>query len=192
MVNWEERYQEHDTPWEKGQPAPPLRAYLAQTRIEGSVIAPGCGDGHDVRLLAGQGAHVLGVDVAPTAVKRAAGYPPVNGETYRVADFLKLPGDLRDRFDWVYENTFFCAIHPDERPVYVESVSRALRPGGRLFAVFFPRTGNPPGEGPPYPVDPAGIDALFAGRFALRARWVPAVGFPGRVGNEEIRLLERI
>lgn len=188
-VNWENRYREGDTPWEKGAPAPPLRAWLSRNSVHGDVLVPGCGIGEDSRLLAAQGARVTGLDIAASAVNRARGIHPVASETYRLGDICDLPPDLHAAFDWVFEHTCFCAIHPSLREAYVRGVYAALRPGGRLLGLFYPRTGNPPGEGPPYPATPEELDEWFARGFSLLHRWIPEVGYPGRVHNEEFRIL---
>ena len=52
--DWEKNYQEGNMPWDKGEGAPPLLEWLARNegRIKGEILAPGCGLGHDVRVLA--------------------------------------------------------------------------------------------------------------------------------------------
>lgn len=69
--DWNAAYEDDDTPWDKGIAAPPLRAFLAKHPIRGRVLVPGCGLGHDVRLLAEQGASVVGLDIVPKAVRQA-------------------------------------------------------------------------------------------------------------------------
>lgn len=192
MVDWEQRYREGDTPWEKGAAAPPLRVWLSRHAIGGHVLVPGCGSGHDVRLLAASGAgYVLGLDIAPSALRAAGEYPPVGPEEYRLGDICDLPADLQGRFDWVFEHTCFCALDPSQRAAYVRGATRALKPGGRILGVFFPHTGNPPGEGPPFSISPRELDAAFEDEFQLRECRIPAVGYPGRVGCEELRILQK-
>ena len=191
MVNWEQRYQEGDTPWEKGAGAPPLRAWLARNRVLGKVLVPGCGSGHDVRLLAAQGAEVLGLDVAESAIQRAQSYPTAGRECYQLGDFLQSPGALEETFDWIFEHTCYCAIDPAQREAYREGALRALKPGGILLGLFYPFTGNPPGEGPPYSTTLEELDATFSQDFYLVQRWTPAVGYPGRIPNEEFRILQK-
>ena len=49
-MKWDELYQAKETPWEKGAPAPPLLEWLRMRGpLEGEVLVPGCGHGHDVR-----------------------------------------------------------------------------------------------------------------------------------------------
>ncbi len=191
MNVWQERYDQDETPWEKDGPAPPLRAFLLSNRVHGKVLVPGCGIGHDVRLLAAQGASVLGLDLAPSAVERANHFPKVAQERFELGDFLNLPTPLEGQFDWVYENTCFCAIHPTEREAYAIHAARALKPGGHLFGVFYLDTGNPPGEGPPFCSTSEEIDRQFSAWFEPIQQWTPMVGFQGRVPKEEFRVFRK-
>jgi SAM-dependent methyltransferase len=193
-LEWQRRYEENDTPWDKGAPAPPLVRYLKEHRIVGRVLVPGCGMGHEVRALAAQaGATVVGLDVSPTAVAEAAkiAAPSLAGgsASFVAGDFFEMPPELRGSFDWVVEHTCFCAIDPRRRPDYVLAVAAALRSGGKIFAIFYL---NPDTEtGPPFAVTQEELDRLFAPHFVLLEEGVPEVSFPGRENRELIRVLQK-
>lgn len=198
-MDWNARYQTGDTPWDKGAPAPPLLEWLdAGGWLDGDVLVPGCGLGHDVRALArapGVGATV-GFDLSAHALEGARGFPPAGREEYRAGDLFDLPADLCGRFDWVFEHTCFCAIDPARRADYVPAVAGALRDGGRLLAIFYldpwdrgePR---PPGGGPPFGVSVGALDTLFAPHFRLLEERRPTRAYPGREGRELVRVMER-
>ena len=189
-TDWEANYQKNETPWDKGAPSPGLVDFLAGEPLRGRVLVPGCGFGHDVRALAAGADEVLGIDIAPSAVKGARTFPSVGGESYELADLFALPPRLRGSFDWVWEHTCFCAIEPGMRAAYVEAVAGALRPGGHLLAVFYldPGPGHPD-DGPPFGVSLAELDALFVPRFTLLREWLPQRAYPGREGREWMRVL---
>ena len=187
---WEERYQKGDTPWEKGHAAPPLTEFLARRRVTGRVLVPGCGTGHDVRALAKQGAGVVGLDFAPSAVRLASTQPSVAGETYVLGDLFSLPAGLRGGFDWVFEHTCLSAISPKWRGHYLRGVCEALKPEGRLLAIFFINPDHE-GNGPPFGISREELDALFGPFFALEEEWVPAASYPGREGRELMRMLRQ-
>ncbi|MDD5200736.1 MAG: methyltransferase domain-containing protein [Terrimicrobiaceae bacterium] len=189
-MDWESRYLTGDTPWEKGAPAPPLVEWLSRNEIRGHVLVPGCGSGHEVRELARAGAEPIGLDVAPSAINFADSQPRVGPERYRLADFFELPPELAEAFDWVFEHTCFCAIEPDRRVDYVTAALAALKPGGRLLAIFYLDPGNDE-KGPPYGVARDELDALFAKSFEMLEEYVPTRAFPGREGRELVRLLRR-
>lgn len=187
--DWAERYREKDTPWEKGCAAPPLKEFLKVHAFGGRVLVPGCGFGHDVRLLAAHGARAVGLDIAPAALEAARGFSATGVANYRLGDFFALDDDLRGAFDGVFEHTCFCAIHPSQRESYVRAVGEALKPEGWLLAVFFLNIEDP--EGPPFPVSNEEIDALFGPFFATIRQWRPRSAYPGREGREEMRLMRK-
>jgi hypothetical protein len=64
---------------------------------------------------------VTGLDLAPSAVHRAEQRTAEDGleAKFRLGDFLR--DRTGETFDWVFEHTLFCAIHPSERELYVEA-----------------------------------------------------------------------
>jgi SAM-dependent methyltransferase len=190
MSDWELRYATNDTPWEKGGPHPALVEFLRHTPVPGRVLVPGCGFGHDVRALASTADEVVGLDLASAAIRGARAHPAVGGERYVRGDLFALPAALRGAFDWVFEHTCFCAIDLARRPDYVRAVASALMPGGRLLAIFYLHPDMDPGEsGPPFGVEPADLDTLFASHFELEREWPVTSTYPGREGRELFRLL---
>lgn len=189
-TDWEAQYQKGETPWDKGGPSPGLLDALAVEPLRGRVLVPGCGAGHDVRAIAPQAEEVIGIDIAPSAIEVARRFPRVGREHYEHADLFSLPAEMRGSFDWVWEHTCFCAIDPTMRKAYVEAVAGALRPGGKLLAVFYLDPGNAsPDEGPPFEVSVAELDRLFLPRFTLIREWLPLHAYPGREGREWMRIL---
>jgi len=184
-VDWDLRYRIGDTPWNRGA-APPLEEFLSLHPVRGDVLVPGCGTGHDVRLLAGQGARVTGIDLAETALAMARNHPPVGDEHYALGNLFALPEEWTGRFDWVVEHTCFCAIPPLRRGDYVDAVVRALKPGGFLLAVFFLDTGVE--QGPPHGATREEIASLFDPFFHLEQEWKPVRTFPEREGGEMCQL----
>ena len=94
-------------------------------------------------------------------------------------------------FDGLFEHTCFCAIDPARRADYVRSAAAAIKPGGRLLAVFFTDPEND-GAGPPFGCTREELDALFGRDFRLldESREIPT--FPERHGRELLRIYERV
>ena len=186
--DWNSAYETNDTPWDKGYAAPPLEEFFAKHSIEGQVLVPGCGSGHDVRLLAATGLEVTGLDIAPSALRKAESFPRVGNEKYELGNFLILDEQFHGRFDVVFEHTCLCAIEPAEREAYVSSLKCALRPGGQFLAIFYREISDSKGDGPPHPISASEIDALFAADFEIIESFVPLKTYPSRpVGVEEVR-----
>lgn len=191
MTDWNRRYEEGDTPWEKGKAHPVLSDMLAHNALSGRVLVPGCGTGHDVRELARKGLEVVGLDVAPLAIERARGHKPAGGEQYALGSLFELPHEWRGAFDGVFEHTCFCAIDPSRREDYASVIAEVLKPGGRFLAVFYADPDND-NDGPPFGCTRGELDKLFGGKFhLLEERWeIPT--YEGRVGRELLRLYERV
>jgi SAM-dependent methyltransferase len=193
-LEWQRRYEEEDTPWDKGAAAPALAAYLAKQPIAGRILVPGCGRGHDVRALASQPeTTVVGLDLSPLAVAQArklsTDFVSENQMEFVVGDFFDLPASMNGSFDWLVEHTCFCAIEPGQRAEYVRAAALAIKPKGKIFAIFFI---NPDTEsGPPFKVSKEELNALFDPHFALVEEWVPRKAFPGREGRELVRILQK-
>ena len=156
--------------------------------LAGEIFVPGCGSGHDVRALATPDNHVVGVDLAPYAIAKAKERPRIAQEDYLLADLFALPAEMDGRFDWIVEDTCFCAINPALRPDYVKTVVRLLKPQGKLLAIFFIDPDHDE-EGPPYRVSTAELEEFFGDHFALEREWVPGRTHPGREGRELMRVL---
>jgi SAM-dependent methyltransferase len=198
-MNWDERYQSKDTPWEKGAAAPPLLEWLRKRGpLNGEVLVPGCGYGHDVRAIAASSQSVVvGIDIADTALKEAQTHPRAGQEIFQFADIFALSESLQNRFDWVFEHTCFCAIQPGRRPDYVKMAVSALKSNGRFLAIFYLNPWDaedemPEGGGPPFGVTKEELDNLFGAHFDLVEELKPTTAYPGREGREIVRLLRKI
>jgi hypothetical protein len=193
-LEWQRRYEQNDTPWDKGEPAPALVRFLRRGLIAGRVLVPGSGRGHEVRAMAAQpGCSVVGLDLAPSATAEARQLTqkktPGLKADFITADFLALPPEMHDSFDWLVEHTCFCALDPRQRPDYVRAAATALKKGGKIFGIFYL---NPDVEtGPPFAVSKEELATLFDPDFVLVEEGVPVESFPGRENREWIRLLQK-
>jgi SAM-dependent methyltransferase len=191
-LEWQRRYEQEDTPWDKGAPAPALTAFLHEKQMSGRVLVPGCGRGHDVRALGTQpNTSVVGLDLSATAIAQAKELSSTldMDASFIVGDFFNLPSKLKRSFDWLVEHTCFCAIEPRLRPDYILAASSALRTGGRIFGIFYL---NPDTEsGPPFAVSKKELTELFDPHFTLLEEWAPMDSFPGREGRELVRVMQK-
>lgn len=182
---WEDLYARGGDGWELGGPAPPLVDFVETTPPpKGRVAVPGCGRGHDARLLAARGYDVTGFDFATAALRAARQLAAREGvdATFEGRDVFTLGRDLPNAFDGIWEYTCFCAIDPARRAEYVRSLAGTLRGGGWLLACFFPlRTLT---AGPPFPVSPAEVRRLLAPAFTIERAFAPLHSVRGRQGRE--------
>lgn len=183
-TDWEARYMAQDMPWEKGEASPGLVDFLAANSqlASGSVAVPGCGTGHDVRAWAKAGFHVLGYDVAPSAVRLARERNMAEGlkAVIERGDFLV--DEPPQRFDWLFEHTLYCAIDPARRGDYVQAVLRWLKADGQFLAVHYL---IPDEDGPPFGTTRQEVWDRFSPHFDLIQEWVPR-SYPNRTGLERM------
>jgi SAM-dependent methyltransferase len=193
-LEWQRRYEQNDTPWDKGAAAPALVGFLAENPVTGRVLVPGCGRGHEARALAWQPhTTVVGLDISAVAIAQARELAAQSGSgpglSFVEGDFFHLPANLRNSFDWLVEHTCFCAIEPAGRPDYVLAAAEALRAGGKIFGIFYL---NPDTEsGPPFAVSREEISELFDRDFILVDEWSPTESFPGRENREWVRIMRK-
>ena len=203
---WDGLYAGGNDGWELGGPAPALEHWLTSggsfaRRGAGAgpqsadtrplVAVPGCGRGHDARLLARHGHRVFAFDFANAAVREAQRLATAEGIEVSVEqrDVFTLGGERAGAFDGVWEYTCFCAIDPARRDEYVRVLHTILRPGGLLLACFYPmRDGT---EGPPFPVARTDVDRALAGRFTVLEAGPPARFVERRRGLEWLVLARR-
>ncbi len=182
---WRGLYARGEDRWELGRPNPSLAAHLLRAPLPpGRVGVPGCGRGHDCRLLARHGHRVWGFDFVPETIQTAEALAVRDrvAVTFETRDVFALPAAYPGFFDAVWEYTSFCAIDPERRREYVAMLAAIMRPGGWLLACFFPI-----GEGragPPFPATEAELRGLLAPRFEIVDAYVPTASAPGRLGRE--------
>jgi SAM-dependent methyltransferase len=186
---WEDLYAQRRDGWEMGRAAPPLADFVETTPPpRGRVAVPGCGRGHDARLLARHGYDVTGFDFSPAAVSAASRI--ARDEGVRVAfeqrDIFSLTTDHGRAFDGAWEYTCYCAIDPRRRDEYVRTLATIIRPGGWLLACLFPLRGAP--AGPPFPVSRAEVMRRLAPHFRAERVFAPVRSARGRQGRELVVL----
>lgn len=146
MQDWNARYENSDTPWDRGEASPALAPWISKTAV-GRVIVPGCGAGHEVVELASAGFEVTAIDLAPAALEKLA---KKLAEKNLAADLVEanvLTWRPLTPVDYVFEQTCFCALDPEHWRNYVAQLQSWIRADGVLKASFM-QTGKE--GGPPY------------------------------------------
>ena len=164
---WQQRFECQQTPWDRGSASPQLARWVAdRTLIAGQRIAvPGCGSGHDVTALAQGGCQVVAIDYAEAAITLTRNRLTAAGANADVVQADVLAWQPAVPLDAVYEQTCWCALHPDHWVAYAQQLHRWLRPDGLLLllAMQCQREGAAVGriEGPPYHMDIQMLRALL-------------------------------
>jgi thiopurine S-methyltransferase len=154
---WNQRYQTNQTGWDIGYPSPSFLEYFKNINRNSKLLIPGCGNSYE-----GEALHQLGfnnitlLDFAETSkenfIKR---YPTFPSEQFIVGDFF----ELQDQYDYVLEQTFFCALPPDKRKDYMAKMKELILPTGKLVGLLFDATLN--SEHPPFGGSKKEYESLF-------------------------------
>ncbi|NOZ04408.1 MAG: methyltransferase domain-containing protein [FCB group bacterium] len=190
---WEEKYQSGKAYWDLGGPTPVFEE-LAAGLNNGRVCIIGSGRGYDAIVFAKRGLEVTIVDFAPSAIEAAEREARKAGVTIiaRQMDLFYLPGEYSDEFDYVIEQTCFCAIDPGRRREYENVVWRILKTGGKLIGLWFPIDKNHSSEGPPWSVSVAEIKRLFGKRWELEREEFPELSIKPRKGREKLMIFRKL
>jgi SAM-dependent methyltransferase len=189
---WEEHYRSGRTGWDLGKPTPVFQRLAESGEFPpGKMLVLCAGRGHDARLFSRLGFMVTAVDFADEAIQemQTLDDPERPIELIR-ADLFDLPKFMQEEFDYILEYTCFCAIDPQRRSDYVNSITKLLKPGGIYIALAFPVGGRI--GGPPFVVSSDElINPLSEMNFELLKREVPPDSVPGREGIEELMIFRK-
>ena len=148
---WEDIYLADDAGWDLQGPTP-IFTELAKQLPKGDLCIIGCGRGYDAITFAKKGFNVTAVDFAPSAIrslKKMADQQKVKINMLQ-RDIFHLMPEYENAFDYIIEQTCYCAIHPSRRDDYEIMAQGILRPGGQLVGLWFPLDKELNEEGPPY------------------------------------------
>jgi methyl halide transferase len=189
--DWQRHYDENDMGWDLGQVAPPFIRLWEEGQLPlGKVLIPGCGRGHEVLYLAGNGFDVTGVDYSEGAVshlQNALKERNLKGQILH-QDFFSLENSHDGLYDLVIEQTFFCAISPRQRTGYVQNVLRLLKPGGMLVGLFYHTDKE---GGPPYNTTREDIESHFLENFEILKLEKEAKSAEQRKDKEWLAILKK-
>jgi thiopurine S-methyltransferase len=134
---WESRWADGQTGWDARSATEPIKHYFDQVADKHSkILIPGCGNAHEAIYLFESG--FKNVYICDWAEK------PLRAFSERIPDFPKeqlLCADFFDLktgdFDFIVEQTFFCALDPELRSAYSQKVKSMLKKGGKLVGLLF-------------------------------------------------------
>ena len=161
MNEWESRYQQGQTGWDRGVASPNLQYWVEGGFLPKSsrILIPGCGNGHEVLAFAKKGFDVVAIDIAPTPIenlRKRLKAEKLDAELIQ-ADFFTWK--CEQPFDAIYEQTSLCALNPDDWSNYEKCLYDWLKPKGTLFTQFMQTEQK---KSPPFHCDITAMTDLFA------------------------------
>jgi cyclopropane fatty-acyl-phospholipid synthase-like methyltransferase len=177
--SWNASY-EGEPPWDIGRPQPAFVKLAEARKLREQTLDVGCGTGEQVILAARYGAEATGVDIAELAIERARAKASQRGieATFEVWDVLHLDR-LGRQFDVVTDSGVFHVFSDEERPLFVDSVRSALRPGGMYYLMCF--SDLQPGDWGPRRVSQSEIRNAFSEGWVIES--IEAAEFDVVVGE---------
>ena len=159
--SWSKMYEQGITPWNLNKPSPGIQKLLSENRIpqSGSFLVPGCGQGYDCFALVNGKREIYGVDLVKSVIEqdeRVREERMISNTELKFvdADFFEVGRIPRGYFDFGFDYTFLCALHPSFREQWAKSFASYLKPGAMFVTLMYPLRGNDwdINDGPPYPL----------------------------------------
>ncbi|MEP5253682.1 MAG: methyltransferase domain-containing protein [Winogradskyella arenosi] len=185
---WQNRYIKNEMGWNIGAPSTPLQTYINQLRDKTiKILIPGAGRAYEAEYLWQQGfKQVYVLDFASEALDHfKARVPDFPESQVIIQDFFT----LKDQFDLILEQTFFCALAPHLRPHYVQQMHRLLKPEGQLVGLLF--NFELTSVGPPFGGDLETYQALFTPFFKIKTLEPAINSIKERQGKELFFIFEK-
>ncbi|WP_062061051.1 methyltransferase domain-containing protein [Aquimarina longa] len=185
---WKNRYHDKQTRWDIGFASPPLITYFDQLiNYNTKILIPGCGNAYEAEYLFRKGFKNVYIldhveDVLLNFKKRCPEFPSDN---LICDDFFK----HTNTFDLIIEQTFFCAIPPEQREEYVQKMAALLSSKGKIVGLLFDTKFNH--KGPPFGGRKKEYELLFSNYFTIKTLENCYNSIDPRMGNELFFIFEK-
>ncbi|MFD2565503.1 methyltransferase domain-containing protein [Aquimarina rubra] len=184
---WSKKYKLQQTGWDIGYAAPAIVSYFDQLDDKNvKILIPGCGNAYEAIHLFEKGfKNIYILDfVKETLEKFEKKHPDFPKKQILFKDFFS----LEEQFDFIIEQTFFCALLPNQRKEYVTKMKSLLKPGGKLVGIFFDIDFEK--SGPPFGGNKKEYLKLFSSSFKIKTLEKCYNSIPPRMGNELFFIFE--
>lgn len=169
LPHWEEFYQANQLesmPWFNPELDADLERALHDLSLQsGAALDLGTGPGTQAVQLARRGFTVTATDISAAAISQAQARAGEQGLAITWVQDDILATRLDQQFDLIFDRGCFHVLTPEQRPEYVGTVSRLLRPGGYLCLKCMSRL--QPGEVGPYRFTPEQVREIFGDQLAV-------------------------
>ena len=184
---WEDIYLDDDAGWDLGG-VTPVFDNIADQLSRGKLCIVGCGKGYDSVMFAQKGFEVTAVDFAPSAVialETMSNKENVNIQILQ-SDIFVLTPEYDSVFDYVIEQTCFCAVNPQRRQEYERLVYKILKPGGKLIGLWFPLDKTLEDGGPPWGITINEVKSIFNNGWIIEREEFPEISIQPRKNREKL------
>ena len=177
---WDNQYQANATGWDLGEVSPPIKTYIDIIKNkEAKILIPGCGNTYEAEYLLQQGfTNITVIDIAPTLVGN------LNQKFKGNKNIIIFLGDFFEHqgsYDYIIEQTFFCALPPTMRQRYVWKMHQLLSEHGKLIGLLFNREFE---VSPPFGGTLKEYEQLFHKAFVFNTIVLAKNSMPSRANTE--------
>ena len=189
---WEDIYSADDAGWDLGRPTPVFKSF-SEELPPGKLCILGCGKGYDAIQFAKNGFDVTAVDFASSAVYALEKLVTKYNVKIQIIqrDIFSLTPEKSNTFDYILEQTCFCAINPGRRNEYERLVHTLLKPGGKLIGLWFPLDKSVDEEGPPFGTTVNEVKKLFGGNWEIESEEFSELSVETRKGREKLIIFRK-
>lgn len=186
---WENRWQLDQTGWDLKAPAPAImELVLTNCSKEDKILIPGAGNAYEAATLFGEHGYV-NIFICDWAEKPLETFKNRN-PNFPKDQILHINFfDIKQQFDFIIEQTFFCAIPVEQRKSYCIKAYELLVKGGHIMGLLFNR--NFDIEGPPFGGSKEEYERLFRGLFKIHRLENSQISIKARLGSELIFAFEK-
>ncbi len=187
---WDERWQTQETGWDLKSVSPPLKQYFdAMTCKNKSILIPGCGNAYEAEYLLQQGfKNITVIDISPTLTQQITERFKDNAGkelTIICGDFFKHTGS----YDFIIEQTFFCALEKSRREDYVKKMHSLLKDTGVLAGLLFDKEFE---ASPPFGGSKEEYTGLFEPYFNIKQMEITPLSVTPRTNAELFTEMNKI
>ncbi|HEY2576849.1 MAG TPA: methyltransferase [Streptosporangiaceae bacterium] len=156
-----------EVPWDRGEPHRLLVEWVKERGLRGDgrrALVIGCGLGDDAEFIAGLGFETVAFDISASAIRTARRRYPLTTVDYVTANLLDPPAAWQQAFDLVVESLTLQSLPDPPRATAIRNIGPMAAPDGTLIVNARARDEHDdPGDGPPWPLTRAEIDAIGEG-----------------------------
>lgn len=178
---WNQKWQKGETGWDIGYASPSIVEYFDQIEDKNvKILIPGCGNAYEAEALWEKGFKDITIlDISDEAIDR------LNKKFehhYEIKVICTNFFEHRGQYDFIVEQTFFCALDPELRKSHAEKMFELLKPNGKLVELMF--NTNFEKAGPPFGGFKEEYIPIFYPYFEFIQFEKTSKSIPQRLGNE--------
>ena len=140
-------------PWAKMRSNEFLDEYLENNLPNGKALVVGCGLGDDAIALNLAGFDVTAIDVSESAIawceERFDGF----GVNFRVEDIFKLPQEMLEAYDFVFESQTIQSLPLIMRDKIITAIGSTVKKSGKVLVIAHGKNAGEKYDGPPWPLE---------------------------------------